>query len=180
YDSTHQTDQLEGPMLNLEEAVERILRIVPSSSSEWIDLTLAHGRFLAEQILAPIELPPFDNSAMDGYAVRAADVTSAAPDKPVRLRCVGKVPAGQVFEREMITGQCVRLFTGSPLPNGADAVFMQEDTRVDSNDPSTVLFLDGAKPWENVRFRGEDAKRGAVLAESGQKLTATHLTLLAA
>lgn len=167
-------------MLELEEAIERILALIPPAEPERIELGRAHRRILAQRILSPIDLPTFDNSAMDGYAVRAADVQGASTASPVSLQLHGRVAAGEVFAGEVGAGDCVRLFTGSPLPRGADAVVMQEDTRLDPAQPNTVLFLDAAKPWENVRFRGEDLKCGAVLGEAGDELTAGRLSLLAA
>ena len=135
---------------------------------------------LARQIQSPIDLPVFDNSSMDGYALRAADVTSAKPASPARLRLAGKVAAGESFAGEVAAGTCVRLFTGSPLPSGADAVVMQEETRVESTAPGEVLILTSVAPGENVRSHGEDVKRGATLVEAGERLTVGRLGLLAA
>ena len=150
-----------SPMLELEEALARILAAIPSPTVESISLSDASGRVLAEQIASPIDLPLFDNSAMDGYAVRAADVASARPESPVRLRLIGKAAAGTTFTGEVTAGTCVRLFTGSPLPRGADAVVMQEDTRVEAKAADEVLFLEPAKPGENVRRqRGRREARG--------------------
>jgi molybdopterin molybdotransferase len=98
----------------------------------------------------------------------------------VELKLVGHVPAGAVFAGTVQRGTCVRLFTGSPLPDGADAVVMQEDTRIEASQPGAVLILDRAKPWENVRFRGEDAKTGAVLAQAGEPVTPGRIGLMAA
>lgn len=164
-------------MLTYEEALARVLGSLPSVRTEQIPVAQAAGRFLAEPVVSPLDLPPFDNSAMDGYAVRAADVTSASADKPVALRQVGQVGAGQVFTGSVGVQTCVRIFTGTPLPAGADAVVMQEDTRAEGD---TVLVLDRARPWENVRLRGEDVKSGAVLALPGTRLCAGHLGLFAA
>jgi molybdopterin molybdotransferase len=143
-------------------------------------LTEADGRILAEQVRSPIDLPPFDNSAMDGYAVRAADVESATSDTPVRLRRCGRVAAGENYTGTVAQGTCVRLFTGSILPNGADAIVMQEDTRVPPDAPDEVLVQDTVKPWENVRLVGEDVRAGAVLAEAGARLNPMNLSLFAA
>jgi len=167
-------------MLQYEEALARVISAVPTPASESIALAEADGRFLAQDILAPIDLPPFDNSAMDGYAVHAADVASAKLNSPVRLRLVGRVAAGEKFLGEVRSGTCVRLFTGSTLPNGADAVVMQEDTRVDGAVPNEVMVLEPAKPWENVRFQGEDIKKTATVAAKGDALTVGRLALLAA
>ena len=167
-------------MLELEEALTRILAALPTPTSETIPLTEAAGRVLAEQVQSPVNLPLFDNSVMDGYAVRAEDLASARPEAPVRLRPAGRVAAGQVFTSEIASGTCVRLFTGSPLPRGANAVVMQEDTRLDPAAADEVLFLASPKPGENVRWSGEDIKRGATLAEPGAVLSAGRLSLLAA
>ncbi|HEU0011090.1 MAG TPA: gephyrin-like molybdotransferase Glp [Verrucomicrobiae bacterium] len=167
-------------MLSLEEAQERILAGIQLLKAERVAVAAAAGRFLAEPILAPMDLPQFDNSAMDGYAVRAAEVTKAGPDSPVRLKLIGSTAAGEVFRGALQSGTCVRLFTGSALPAGADAVVMQEDTRVDATRPGEVDVLDEVRPWENVRLRGEDVKRGAPVAGPGERIAATRAGLLAA
>ena len=164
-------------MLELEEAQQRILSAVKELKEQSVALDQAAGRFLATTVHSPIKLPPFDNSAMDGYAVRASDVESASPRSPVTLKLVGKIAAGECFPGKIQPGTCARIFTGSPLPAGADAVVMQEDTRV--NEDGRVSYLDSIKPWENVRFVGEDVKLGAVLAQKGDRLTAGRLGLLA-
>ncbi len=167
-------------MIELEDALQRILRALPVPQPDEVSLSEATGRILLESVASVVDLPPFDNSAMDGYAVRADDVKGAGAEAPVRLRVIGRVEAGQTFSGKVGTGECVRLFTGSPLPTGADAVVMQEDTRIDSSKPEEVLIVDEAKPWESVRLRGEDVRKGAVTAKPGQALTAAHLALLAA
>jgi len=167
-------------MLELEEALARVLAIMPFPVSETVSLSAAHGRIAISQVVSPIDLPVFDNSAMDGYAVRAADVAPANVNAPVRLRLAGRVAAGESFTGEMAAGSCIRVFTGSPLPSGTDAIVMQEDTRVDSAKPEDILVLEAAKPWENVRFRGEDIKQDSVLAEEGDQLNARRISLLAA
>jgi molybdopterin molybdotransferase len=167
-------------MLDLETAVERVLSAVPPAESEQVPLIEAERRVLAESLRSPIDLPPFDNSSMDGFALRAADVAAALLETPARLRLIGRVEAGQTFDGEVQRGDCVRLFTGSPLPAGADAVVMQEDTRLEPGVPGEVLVLEGVKPWENIRFRGGDVKRGALVAEAGQRVNAGLLSLLGA
>jgi molybdopterin molybdotransferase len=167
-------------MLQYEEALARVLAAVPAAVSERIALADADGRVVAERILSPIDLPPFDNSAMDGYAVRAADVAMATSEHPGRLRLTRRVAAGENFSGELTPGTCVRLFTGSPLPGGADAVVMQEDTRAEPARLNEILILDGVKPWENVRFHGEDIKRGLPIANSGDILNVGRVALLAA
>ena len=167
-------------MLELEDAVARILSAMPTASAEEVAVGDADGRVLTNTVYSRVALPPFDNSSMDGYAVRSADVLSAKAETPVRLPLVGRVPAGQTFPSELGAGACIRVFTGSPLPQGADAVVMQEDTRVEPGRPDEVEVLDSVKPWENVRFAGEDIKAGARLAAAGDVLRPGLISLLAA
>ena len=166
--------------LQLEDAIEKLLARVPSPVCEEVPLDQAAGRIAARRVLSPIDLPPFDNSAMDGYAVRSGDLGSANPLAPARLRLVGKSAAGQPFDGVVSAGACVRLFTGSVLPAGADAVVMQEDTRAESSEPHTLLALDSVSPGENVRRQGEDVRRGTPLCEAGEALTAGRIWLLGA
>jgi molybdopterin molybdotransferase len=167
-------------MLELEQALETILASVPTPKSELVPLAGAYRRVVAEKILMQTDLPPFDNSSVDGYAVRVRDISSASRQNPVSLPLAGKIAAGETFHGELSAGQCIRIFTGSILPAGADAVVMQEDTRLDANRPGEVLFLDAARPRENIRFRGEDIKRGAAIAAVGGILGAAQMALLAA
>ena len=131
-------------------------------------------------MLSAVDLPPFDNSAMDGYALRATDVAGASPASPVRLRLAGRILAGGVFSGEMNAGECVRLFTGSLLPRGADAVIMQEDTRIEAGQPGEVFICDPAQPGENIRRGGEDVRRGDLIGHRGEALTPGRIALLTA
>jgi molybdopterin molybdotransferase len=167
-------------MIEVEAAQQRILSLVNPLPGEVVALDGAVGRILAEEAVAPIDLPVFDNSAMDGYAVRTDDLAKADRDHPVTLRVLGKVAAGGISDVEVIPGTCVRLFTGSPLPAGADAVVMQEEVKVSVAQHDHVLFVENAKAWENVRFRGEDLKRGSLVARSGECLTVGRIAVLAA
>ena len=157
-------------MIELEEAGQRILDVIHPTGRETVALPEIDGRVLAEDLTAPINLPTFDNSAMDGYAVRAAEALTGA-----RLRRIGEAPAGTVFEGEVGEGECVRIFTGSPMPAGANAVVMQEYTRVDGE---TIEVTEGVKSLENVRLRGEDVKEGDAIGHVGELLTPSHLALL--
>jgi molybdopterin molybdotransferase len=165
-------------MVSLEEAVEKLTGSVkPIVDDEQVSVGDAVGRFLAHDVLAPNPLPLFDNSAMDGWAVRSADLQSASSNKPAALSCVATIPAGGAFGGQIGPGQCARIFTGSPLPAGADAVVMQEDSRAEL--PRVEIF-DPVKPWENVRFQGEDVKEGAPLANAGAGINAQVAGLLSA
>jgi molybdopterin molybdotransferase len=167
-------------MIALEQAQEQVLQRVRPLPPEPRPLAAALGRFLAANLSSEHELPPFDNSAMDGYAVRAEDLRDASAETPVRLQLAGRTPAGQPWTGELQPGECVRIFTGSPLPKGADAVVMQEDTCIDPANPDRPCILAKVTPWENVRFRGEDVKAGTALVPAGERLTASHMGLLAA
>src|SRR3954469_7228132 len=120
-------------MVELEQAVERILTAIQPPRAESISLTEADGRVLFTSLRARIDLPIVDTSSMDGYAVRSADVLAATKENPARLTLIGKVAAGEQWDGTVVPNSCVRLFTGSILPQGADAVVMQEDTRADSS-----------------------------------------------
>ncbi|HTD66918.1 MAG TPA: gephyrin-like molybdotransferase Glp [Candidatus Limnocylindria bacterium] len=161
-------------MLQVEEAQQKILSVAAALGIETVLLREAAGRVLAQSIVASISLPRFDNSAMDGYAVRAADVANVTASSPVMLRRIGAVAAGAIFEGRVEPKTCVRLFTGSPLPAGADAVVMQEDTRASGE---TIEVLDAVKPWENIRLAGEDVKQGSTIARVGERLDAARLAL---
>jgi molybdopterin molybdotransferase len=165
-------------MLELETALNKVLGAIPPAEPESIALSEAARRVLAERVCAPIDLPAFDNSAMDGFAVRASELAWVNANNPKRLRILGKVAAGEVFPAELVHGSCVRLFTGSPLPRGADAVVMQEDTRMDN--PNEVLVLDSVETGENVRQQGEDVRKGGVIGETGDRIGAAQLGLLSA
>ena len=160
----------------LEDVRDELLAGLKPMGSEVRALEEADGLVLAESPLATIALPPFDNSAMDGYAVRAADVRLV----PTFLKQVGEVAAGGGFDGSVGPGETVRIFTGAPIPSGADAVVMQEDTAVVPGQNDRIQILDGAKPWENVRFRGEDIRAGAGLLSVGRILDPAALALLAA
>jgi molybdopterin molybdotransferase len=159
-------------MIPVDEAIDRILAKVPDLGTETVSLAEAHGRVLAEPILATHNQPPFDSSAMDGYAVRAEDVEPMGA-----LRVAGTSQAGQRFVGMMQRGQCVRIFTGAPLPIGADAVIMQEDARVEG---ATVKFIHKVTPGDNIRKRAMDFHEGDELLPAGLIITPAATALAAA
>ena len=167
-------------MLSLEEAIERSLAATPKLGGETISLNDAEGRFAASDARAKVSLPGFDNSAMDGYAVKSCDLKSATADSPVGLMCVGVIPAGTFPADSVASETCMKLYTGSPIPDGADAVIMQEDCRSTSGDGATILCNERVKPWENIRLKGEDVRKGDVVFTAGARITAGSIGLLAA
>jgi molybdopterin molybdotransferase len=165
------------PVLSVEEALDRVLAAVPTLGAEVIGLDAALGRVLAEPVVAGRDLPSWDNSAMDGYAVRADDTVAAAANRPARLRLLGDVPAGAVAERPVDPGEAYRILTGAPLPRGADAVIPQEDVR---RDGGVLLVPRLVRRGECVRPRGEDIVSGATVLEPGAVLRPAALGALAA
>jgi len=134
---------------------------------------------LAEDVASPIDLPPWDNSAMDGYAARAADVEGASAGRKVVLAVIESVAAGQFPARPIGPGQATRIFTGAPLPAGADTVVRQEDTEDGGGDPKRVTVVAGRDARKNVRYRGEDIRKGEVVLPAGTALEPAQLGVLA-
>ncbi len=170
-------------MITPEEALQRILAGIGPLRPERVPLIESLGRVLAEDVISDIDVAPFDNSAMDGYAVRAEDVRDASQDAPVVLRVVDYVPAGKMPEREVGTGEASRIMTGAPMPEGADAVVKVEVTRGLENDGGsggTVEIQRPVRPSENVRYRGEDVRVGDVVMKAGESVGAAGIGLLAA
>jgi molybdopterin molybdotransferase len=164
-------------MLSVEEALARVLGAIPVLGAESVELTAAHGRVLAEPVVAGRDLPPWDNSSMDGYALRAADTAEAAPDRPARLRIAGAATAGAVVERPVGPGEAYRILTGAPMPPGADTVVPQEEVRLESG---AVLVSRPAPSANYVRRRGEDIRTGETVLAPGAVLSPAALGVLAA
>ncbi len=151
-------------MLSIEEARQKILEGIAPLPPEAVDLDEALGRTNARKLVARRALPGFDNSAMDGYAVRAADAGSASPTTPARLRLTGVIGAGQQPKQPLAPGEALRIFTGAPVPEGCDAVVMQEDTEAGGDH---VTVLKAVRQGANIRRAGEDLRPGDLLLEMG-------------
>ena len=164
-----------GPMMSVDEAVSIIAaRVTAVRDIETVSLTAADGRILAKDISAPLPLPPFTNSAVDGYAVRSGDLAQVEEQAfPV----AGRVQAGASAQGPVEPGHAVRIFTGAPMPQGADTVFMQEDVRLDQG---RVVLPAGLKPGANVRPAGEDIPAGHSALAAGQRLRPQDVALAAA
>jgi molybdopterin molybdotransferase len=165
-----------GPMMSVDEAVGIIAaRVRAVQDVETVSLTEADGRILARGISAPLPLPPFTNSAVDGYAVRSCDLP---PGEEAAFPVLGRVVAGASAAEPATPGHAIRIFTGAPMPEGADTVFMQEDVRID--DEGRVVLPAGLKPGANVRPAGEDIPVGSRALPAGQRLRPQDVALVAA
>ncbi|QTF08967.1 molybdopterin molybdotransferase MoeA [Brenneria izadpanahii] len=165
-------ENVNSGLLTLEHAREKMfsqLETIPET--ETVSLFDATGRITARAITSPINVPPFANAAMDGYAVRCADLSAAAP-----LPLIGKSFAGAPFDGEWPAGTCIRIMTGAPIPAGADAVVMQEHAEAGE---SGIRFLREVKAGQNIRLPGEDIRAGAGVLPAGTRLGVGELPLLA-
>lgn len=159
-------------LMPLETALTQMLsRITPLTAVETLPLVNCFGRILATDIVSPLDVPGFDNSAMDGYAVRVADLSA---DKP--LPVAGKAFAGQPYQGEWPAGTCIRIMTGAPVPAGCEAVVMQEQTEQTDDG---VRFTADVRCGQNIRRRGEDIRQDAVVFPAGTRLTTAELPVLA-
>jgi molybdopterin molybdotransferase len=164
-----------SPMMSVDEAVAIIAaRVTAVHEVESVALDAADGRVLATGIAAPLPLPPFTNSAVDGYAVRSGDLSKSEQTFPV----AGRIQAGAAAGEAIKPGHAVRIFTGAPMPEGADTVFMQEDVRLDEN--GAVVLPPGLKPGANVRPAGEDIPLGQDAFKAGRRLRPQDIALAAA
>jgi len=158
------------------QARERVVGSCPPLPPERVALAQGLGRVLAEAVVAADNVPPFANTAMDGYAVRADDVAGATPEHPARLRVVGTLAAGSAPSQAVGAGQALRIMTGAPFPSGADAIAIVELTESDGDD---VLVKAPALPGDHIRHPGEDLPVGVEVFGAGEHLGPGHLGVLA-
>ena len=167
-----------GETISLDEARAIITRSLrPIERIERVPLERAHGRVLAEEVVAPADVPPFSRAAMDGYAVRAADTTGATPRQPVVVTCIEKVFTGQMPSQAVGPGQCTEIATGAPMPQGADSVVMVEQTDAEG---TAVRIFAAADTGQNIGRQGADIKRGQVVMRPGDVLSASRVGAIAA
>ncbi len=163
-------------MISVNEALQQVrsaVRILPTRTERLMD---AAGKYLAEAIVATHDSPPFDTSAMDGFAVRVADLGGALPDRPIRLPMAGEVAAGESRPYKLPGGTTLRINTGAPLPEFADAVVRIEDVKFDGD---MVLFTKSVAAGHNLRRRGEDFGNGDQVLEAGRRLDSTAIGVAA-
>jgi molybdopterin molybdotransferase len=174
-------------MISVEEARARILANFARLEAEQRPLLEALGQTLAEDVLAEFDIPPLDNTAMDGYAVQAASTTGAAESAPIELDVIGELAAGYVYDGDVGPGQAVRIMTGAPIPRGADSIVPFEETdETGRGVPSKVGHTQGrvrvfkaAAPGNNVRRASEDVRAGEVVVPEGTVLRPAHIGVLA-
>jgi len=163
-----------GDLMPVSAALDQLRRrLAPVTAVETVPLTAALGRVLAEGVVAPFDVPPHDNSAVDGYAVFFDDLKEGAETV---LPVTGRVAAGHLLGRPGVRGEAVRIFTGAPMPEGFDTVLMQEDCRVEGD---TVAIPPGIKRGANRRNAGEDVRKGAVVLAPGRRLRPEDIGLAA-
>jgi len=164
--------------ISLEEARRRLDAAVrPISRTEQVPLMAAAGRVVAADVISMIDVPPFARSAMDGYAVIAADTLGATADRPARLRLVDRIYTGALSAVQLVPGTCAEIATGAPVPAGADAVVMVEETATEGEQ---VQICVPSAPGRNIGRRGADIMSGEIVAREGQVLTPSRLGALAA
>ena len=169
-----------GDWLSFDEALQRVLGDLSPLPSEIVPLDGALGRALVHDVLAPTQLPPWDNSAMDGYAVRGDDVAGAAKDHPVVLVVTGVIHAGTRFEGAVGPGEAVRIMTGAEIPEGADSVIRVEDTDREEIDDGNLRIYSERDRGRHVRPAGQDWREGATVLPSGAGIGPGQIAVLAA
>lgn len=165
-----------NPPLAAGEAARRILGAIAIQPALRVPLDEALGSVLAEPVVSPLNVPPWTNSAMDGYAARSADVRGASAERPVVLRVVEQIAAGHFPSRRIGSGECARIFTGAPLPDGADSVIRQEDTDYGATEVQVRSDRDAGV---NIRLAGEDIRLGSDVFQPGDEVTPARLGVLA-
>ena len=169
-------------MISVEAALELILSEIKPLGMERVNILSALGRVLGENISAGIDNPPWDNSAMDGYALRASDTKGASKERPKILKIIEDLPAGYVAKKTIKKGEVIRIMTGAPVPKGADAVVMVEETeRVKiRGQRSEVKIFKEARVGDNVRRAGEDFEKDDTVLTKGTAIRPAEVGMLAA
>jgi len=163
-------------MISVQEALEKILSHIQPLGSEKVSILEALGRVIAEDIYANRDIPPLDNSGMDGYAVRSEDIRNVSRDRPIQLKVIEDLPAGFISSKILEKGQAIRIMTGAPIPKGADSVIRVEDTRKENG---SVAILRGVAPGENIRKAGADLRKGERVISIGDFIRPAEVGMFA-
>jgi molybdopterin molybdotransferase len=163
-------------MITVEQALREILERVPVLGFEKVDILEALGRVLGEDVCAPRDIPPQDNSAMDGFAVNSEDTLGASPENPLFFEIVEDIPAGHVPQKIVGFAEAARIMTGASIPRGADAVVKIEDTEMEDG---RVKFRSPVRKGENIRRSGEDVRAGEVVLSRGRRVRPAEIGMLA-
>ena len=163
-------------MRPVEEALRTVLDNIKVTGTERIPIQDSLHRVLAEDVHSKIYLPPWDNSAMDGYAVQWEDIKGATKEEPARLKITGSIRAGDIPDRSVGKGEAIKIMTGAPVPDGADTVVRVEDTKREGD---VVYIFRAGKPGENIRKKGENVKRGDIILRKGTPIGPAQLGALA-
>ncbi len=173
-------DDSDNQFVTAEVALEIILSAVREKGNETVRLSEAYGRVLYDDVRADADVPPLDNSAMDGFALRFEETAEACRDRPVRFRIVGEIRAGEMnADMEVLPHTAIRIMTGAPVPQGANAVIPVEKTEIDERNTEIFVFQQ-LKKHENIRFAGEDIRVGESVLQKGTRLGSADLGMLAA
>jgi molybdenum cofactor synthesis domain-containing protein len=162
-------------LTSLENALEKTFSLVVLNPIEEIEIGNAFNRILAIDIITEFDLPPFDRSAMDGYALKAEDSFGASPKNPKKIKLSGKIEIGETSTLILNKGQGIRISTGAPIPEGADCVIKIEDTEIQNE---IIQLYTSIPPGKNISRRGEDIKKGTIVLKKGIDLKAEHIALL--
>ncbi|MGZ3495337.1 MAG: molybdopterin molybdotransferase MoeA [Thermodesulfobacteriota bacterium] len=163
-------------MMTVDKALDKILSHIHPLGFEKVSLLDALGRVIGEDVYARRDIPPLDNSAMDGYALRSVDVREASPDRPLQLEVIEDLPAGYISAKKLEKGKAIRIMTGAPVPKGADTVIPVEETKKENG---SVLIFRAATSGENIRKSGEDVKKGDRVISEGDKVRPAEVGMLA-
>ena len=163
-------------MITVEEALDKILSHIQSLGSEKVSILETLGRVIAEDIYANRDIPPLDNSGMDGYAVRSEDLRNVSRDRPIQLKVIEDLRAGFISSKILEKGQAIRIMTGAPIPKGADSVIRVEDTRKENG---FVTILRAVTPGENIRKAGADLRKGERVISIGDFIRPAEVGILA-
>ncbi len=165
-------------MISFDKAKSIVNKNITALDTESIDLMESGGRVLAEDIRATFDMPRFNNSAMDGFAVRASDLMGASKNKPIILKLIGGIAAGDSGDLSIGQGECTRCMTGAPLPRGADAIVIVEDTS-GFEDKNEVKIFTESFSGKNIRYKGEEISNGDILIKKNQLISASEIGILA-